>query len=138
MLSAVRTEKSYGDGSAMNNEPDCLEIVLESQDDQRKAYCTDSIMLDTMSFFCFFNGTLYFLNFSFGIGGWEECGPCIGKLVETAIFKMKNADAEKLWSWFLEFNEKYGVVEADRHCMSLRTWLNDEDRKREECEFLVK
>ena len=122
-----KTQRFCGIGMlAEKREPDCLENVLKSKSHKRRGYCTGRIQLDSMYFFLFFDGTLYYLNFR-GDDEWEECGIFLGTLVEKAIVKMDNADAEKLWSWFLEFDEKYGIIKADTHCQSLRTWMHSKN-----------
>ena len=121
---------SYSHDSGLRKEPDSLESILKSKSHRRRGYCTEKIPLDSMYFFLFFDGVLYYLNFR-GDEEWEECGQFLGKIVENSVVKLKNPDAEKLWSWFLGFDEKYGIIEADRHCRSLRTWMDDD----EQCAF---
>jgi len=81
---------------------------------------------ETMYFTMYFNGTLYFLHFdtkpdihcynvSFDVVNNNLFGA-----VEEAVSYLGNEIGERLWSWFLEFDEKMSVMESDEYYISMR------------------
>ena len=93
----------------------------------RSGYSIKKIPIsENMYFTLYFNGVLYFLHFdtkpdvhcynvSFDVGG-----PSLLEAVEKAVSRLGNELGERLWSWFLEFNERMSVMESDEYYISMR------------------
>ena len=94
----------------------------------RKDYKIGKVSLGNRLFFTLhFNGVMYFLHV--GTIGDRDCSgfsfdstkPSLFEAVEEVISHVDNESGERLWSWFLEFNEKMSVIESDEYYISMRS-----------------